>query len=611
MAERKDALVNAIHANPRRGVFAVTGGGSGLLSALLGVPGASATVLEARVPYADAALRDFLGAEPSQACSVETARALALRCLLRARQLGGDFGFAITASLATNRPKRGAHRVHWAFQDATTARSWTCSGEDAAGEHCRDSARLRPARALGTGRALRRRAVRGERGHRDAGVRAGRRRRTRRGRRDGRRLGATRRPFSARAPTLPNAPFRAILPGAFNPLHDGHRRMRADAERRLGMAVGFELCTANVDKPPLDFFEVQSRLRQFAAARRGGDQCAHFHRQGQGAWRRDVRGRRGHALPHCRTTLLRRHRCERRRVRGDAHSRLPISRLRARRRRRRIQDRRGPCAAADARRHVHGPCRGRVPQRPLIDGAARREPLRLNAGRADSAGELAQRQQHFLRQVHRQRFAVAGVDVEPRRPPSRRSTWIVTGVSLPDSPPGTMRRSQPRRPAVGKTAAVGGLVAVRIGVDFGALQGLADGRPGAVRRTHAGAATDSRGRPSPPPPCRLRRCLDPPSTPVPQRRRRKYSASLATTSSSTSVAASSYVRRRRPRRVRDAHAPRWNRAECRVPPGSAAGPGPAARRRRRRPAACGVRLESPCAPRRRSLRPRRRPRRSR
>lgn len=263
MPERKDALVNAIHANPRTGVLAVTGGGSGLLSALLSVPGASATVLEAHVPYANAALRDFLGAEPSQACSVETARALALRCLLRARQLGGDFGFAITASLATNRPKHGAHRAHWAFQEAATARSWTCSGEDATDEHRRDGAKLR--QAAHWGRAVR---LEEERFVENVGIET-----------LAFSLGVGDEPclvgetatigryaevvLGSRSHVAERS-FPAILAGAFNPLHDGHRRMREDAERRLGMAVGFELCTANVDKPPLDYFEVQTRLRQFA-----------------------------------------------------------------------------------------------------------------------------------------------------------------------------------------------------------------------------------------------------------------------------------------------------------------------------------------------------------
>ena len=261
----KDALVAAIHANPRRGVLAVTGGGTGLLSTLLTVPGGSATVLEAHVPYAAAALRDFLGAPPSQACSAETARALAMRCFLRARELGGDFGFAITASLATDRPKRGAHRAHWAFQDAAIARSWTCSGGREADDGSAsggDEAGLWPAVRWGkSARRAEERLVEGAGLHMLAFS-----------------LGVAAAPaFAAKTATIgryadvvlglrshvAERRFGAILPGAFNPLHEGHRRMRADAAERLGVEVGYELSVVNVDKPPLGYFDVQSRLRQF------------------------------------------------------------------------------------------------------------------------------------------------------------------------------------------------------------------------------------------------------------------------------------------------------------------------------------------------------------
>lgn len=264
-SQARDALVAAIHGTPRCGVFAVTGGGTGLLSALLAVPGGSATVLEAHVPYAADALRDFLGAPPSQACSAETARALAMRCFLRARELGGDFGFAITASLATDRPKRGAHRAHWAFQDAATARSWTCSGgreADAGSASGGDEAGLWP--AVRWGKSARRAE---ERLVEEAGLQM-----------LAFSLEVAEAPaFAAETATIgPYADvvlglrshvaarrFGAVLPGAFNPLHDGHRRMRADAAERLGIEVGYELSVVNVDKPPLDYFDVQSRLRQF------------------------------------------------------------------------------------------------------------------------------------------------------------------------------------------------------------------------------------------------------------------------------------------------------------------------------------------------------------
>ena len=244
MPPAPDALITAIHQSPRRGVFAVTGGGAGLLSSLLGVAGASATVLEAHVPYAARSLRDWLGSQPVQACSDETARALAMRAFTRALELDGDFGFAITASLRTTRPKRGAHRAHLAFQDASNTRTWTVVFDKRGGsrgeEECAvtEAAVQTLAQGLGVGVAT------------DlAGTHA---------RGDGR-LGELM--LGTRA-HVGGERFGAVLPGAFNPLHDGHRGMRADASRRLGCPVGYELSITNVDKLPLDYRELNARLAQ-------------------------------------------------------------------------------------------------------------------------------------------------------------------------------------------------------------------------------------------------------------------------------------------------------------------------------------------------------------
>jgi hypothetical protein len=56
----------------------------------------------------------------------------------------------------------------------------------------------------------------------------------------------------------------AILPGSFNPLHDGHRGLAAVAAEILGLKVAFELSVVNVDKPPLSPDEMSRRMAQFA-----------------------------------------------------------------------------------------------------------------------------------------------------------------------------------------------------------------------------------------------------------------------------------------------------------------------------------------------------------
>jgi hypothetical protein len=57
---------------------------------------------------------------------------------------------------------------------------------------------------------------------------------------------------------------RFLLPGSFNPLHDGHRGMFEVATRRLGPGGAFELSVTNVEKPPLGDDEIDRRAAAFA-----------------------------------------------------------------------------------------------------------------------------------------------------------------------------------------------------------------------------------------------------------------------------------------------------------------------------------------------------------
>src|SRR5262249_36152691 len=55
-------------------------------------------------------------------------------------------------------------------------------------------------------------------------------------------------------------PALSLLPGSFNPVHDGHWRLREVAARLTGLPLAFELSVTNADKPPLPAAEVYRRI---------------------------------------------------------------------------------------------------------------------------------------------------------------------------------------------------------------------------------------------------------------------------------------------------------------------------------------------------------------
>ena len=110
-------LIAQIHASPVMVVLVVTGGGAQALADLLAVPGASRTLLEALVPYSEKSLAEFLGAPAAQSVSAPTAAALARTAYQRAVRLRKNEtvpvrGLSCTATLVTDRPKKGTHRAY-------------------------------------------------------------------------------------------------------------------------------------------------------------------------------------------------------------------------------------------------------------------------------------------------------------------------------------------------------------------------------------------------------------------------------------------------------------------------------------------------------------------
>jgi hypothetical protein len=260
------ALIEALHRSPGQCVLALTGGGAGAAAALLGVPGASRTVLEVVVPYHEQALSEFLGRRPEQFCSAATSREMAVRGHGRAQWLAPGArvaGVGCTATLATDRPKRGEHRFHLAIEDGVTTTVFSLTlakgARNRAGEEAvldavllnalaaafdiseRLPLALLPEEALEVvthpGSGALSAFLRGDVSVVCLGV-------------DGQ--------------ADVNHPLPALLiPGAFNPLHEGHRALARAAQKEAGGSWAFELSVANVDKPPLTNEEIRRRLGQF------------------------------------------------------------------------------------------------------------------------------------------------------------------------------------------------------------------------------------------------------------------------------------------------------------------------------------------------------------
>ena len=264
--------VAAIHDTPPQAVIAVSGAGTAAVAWLLGVGGASRTILEVAVPYGRRAMQEFLGAEPEQSAAAATARLLARQCYRKARRQldadGGDYpavGLACAAAIATDRPRRGEHRAYIAAWDAAAVTTYSLRLHKGlrgrAGEEELVSRLL--LRALAAACGLEPDAAAGPE------LTAGDE------------LAVARTPHAEPLAQLLSGAARwvaadgggalavegavpaALLPGSFNPLHPGHRELRAAAAAILGFPPAYELSAANVDKPPLTADELRRRLAAF------------------------------------------------------------------------------------------------------------------------------------------------------------------------------------------------------------------------------------------------------------------------------------------------------------------------------------------------------------
>src|SRR5215831_14178359 len=261
-------LISALHASGRKAALAITGGGSGAVGELLRVPGGSRLLIEAQVPYDALALAAFLGFAPAQACSSDTAIAMAQSARARAGRLapaGADLvGLGATAALVSDRPHRGEHRFHIAFANAAIAHC-TCvmakGRRDRAAEEDLVSRAivLWLARACGIAAASPQSLLDADEHYAETVVAAV-------DTVDQLLVGELDRvTVQPDGQMKISAPQPVVLfPGSFNPVHEGHVLLARVAEELRQQPLAFEISVANVDKPPLAGETVRHRVAQFA-----------------------------------------------------------------------------------------------------------------------------------------------------------------------------------------------------------------------------------------------------------------------------------------------------------------------------------------------------------
>lgn len=265
------SLIEKIHATPHKSVITVAGAGSQAIAWLLGVSGASRTILETLVPYGRRSMICLLGSEPEQYVSSQTARDMARAAYRRGVQLVEDdspvVGVACTATIATDRTKRGDHRCLIAAWDQNQSLQYDLvldkGVRDRAGEEALVSRLLLQAlaRSFGIEADLQlgltsneilqsavmahatpvQRLISGDVGYLSAYP-------------DGRIIPEERPDQNIR---------RVIFPGSFSPLHQGHETLARVVSTILNAEVVFEISVTNVDKPPLEEAEIRRRVGQF------------------------------------------------------------------------------------------------------------------------------------------------------------------------------------------------------------------------------------------------------------------------------------------------------------------------------------------------------------
>ena len=251
-------IVRKIHDSPFKITFVSSGGGTNAISSLLEVPGASNTILESYIPYSKDSMDKFLNRKPDHYCSLDTCLSMGANAYKKSKEIDTKtkskylLGLSITANLATTYEKKGDHKFFIVIQANDYTTYLECFLEKGKRSRNEEEELITAcaisllAESCGLEYPLPDQA---ENIYIEKII----------AEKPWKKLFNNKVGFISNNKSNPEL----IFPGSFNPLHEGHIKMKELAERKTGMHTTFEICAKNADKPPLTYVEIKRTIDQF------------------------------------------------------------------------------------------------------------------------------------------------------------------------------------------------------------------------------------------------------------------------------------------------------------------------------------------------------------
>ena len=234
-------------------VMAVTGGGTEVIGEMLRYGGGSKVLSEAVIPYSPSSFDSFVKGKPDKYCSITAARDLAMASFQRAIFLNPNsslenlIGVGATSSLSKEQERAGReHKVHIAVQTIDRTFSFSPSLNEVFGrldQETKTAEFILKMIAFSCGIETDLSDVDIFKADQDVcNVVLG----------------------FKKVHSIPNVNTsyknRIIFSGAFNPIHEQHISMIQKVKEIKNLPVDLELCVRNVDKPALNYKEIDNRL---------------------------------------------------------------------------------------------------------------------------------------------------------------------------------------------------------------------------------------------------------------------------------------------------------------------------------------------------------------